>query len=39
MHAIGRLAADVMVGNGIAQADVHGAYKSANANDCQQENG
>ena len=39
MHAIGRLAADVMVGHGVAQADIHGAYKNANANDCQQEDG
>src|SRR5574337_618363 len=36
LHAIGRFAADVMVGDGIAQADVHGAYMNANANDCQQ---
>jgi hypothetical protein len=36
IHAIGRFAADVMVGNSIAKADVHDAYKNANANDCQQ---
>lgn len=36
VHPIGRYAADVMVGDGIAQADIHGAYKNANANDCQQ---
>src|SRR6185312_10527682 len=34
-HAIGDFAADVVVGDGVAQADVHAAHKNANANDCQ----
>src|SRR6185312_8517995 len=39
LHAIGRFAADVVVGDGIAHADVHDAYENANANDCQQSTG
>jgi hypothetical protein len=38
LHAIRCLAADVVVGDGVAQADVHGTYENANANDCQQLN-
>jgi hypothetical protein len=35
-NTIGRGAADVVVGNSVAQADVHAAHFNANANDCQQ---
>src|SRR6185312_11008262 len=34
-HAVGDFAADVVVGDGVAKADVHAAHKNANANDCQ----
>ena len=36
LHTVGGCAADVVVGNGVAQADVHGAHLNTNANDCQQ---
>ena len=34
-HTIRGGAANVVIGNGVAETDVHGAHFNANANDCQ----
>ena len=34
-HAASHFTVDVAIGNGVAAAYVHGAYETANANDCQ----